>query len=256
MAFKLNADDLVAGLRHGVLWAAAACTLLLPPARVERAADAPASTLAALPQGAAGLSNGVLRQRADFGDEVPSSQARSVADWVAHSRDHHERPFAVLDKAGAKLYVFDGAATLIGASMVLLGSAIGDETLPSVRDKPLAAIRAEERTTPAGRFVSEPGRDLAGDAVVWVDYDAAVAMHRVQVIDPKERRFERLATSSVDDKRISNGCINVPWGFFDNIARPVLAGARGIVYVLPDVKPLGEVFPRFYDVLAQHRKGA
>lgn len=193
-------------------------------------------------------------RRAAFGNEVPSSQARAVADWAADSRDHDDRPFAVLDKPGAKLYVFDRAATLIGSSMVLLGSAVGDETLQSVRDKPLAAIRPEERTTPAGRFVSEPGRDLAGDAVLWVDYDAAVAMHRVQMIDPKERRFERIATPSVDDKRISNGCINVPWVFFDNIAKPVLGGARGVVYVLPDVKSLREVFPRFYDVSAQHRR--
>ena len=37
----------------------------------------------------------------------------------------------------------------------------------------------EERTTPAGRFVAERGQNLRGEDVVWIDYDAAVLMHRV-----------------------------------------------------------------------------
>jgi len=107
------------------------------------------------------------------------------------------------------------------------------------------------RTTAAGRFVSEPGRDETGDKVVWVDYDAALAMHRVKVIDPKERRFERIATDSIDDKRISNGCINVPIAFFDAVVEPALGRSRAIVYVLPEIKPLRQVFPTAYDVAAR-----
>lgn len=137
--------------------------------------------------------------------------------------------------------------------MVLLGSAIGDETLPSVRDKPLWAINAEERTTPAGRFTTEPGEDMTGQPVIWVDYDAAVAMHRVVVGKPGERRFERLASLSAKDNRISNGCINVPGAFFDSVVQPLLGDTHGVVYVLPDLKSLSEVLPTFYEVVAQAR---
>lgn len=254
--FKRSAAHVAWGIRHGLLLAIAAWALLLPPDRSEQAAVSYTSGRAASSQAAPTRTDAASGLRATFGDSIPSSQVKAVADWIADSRDHHDRPFAVLDKVGARLYVFDSAAALIGSSMVLLGSAIGDDTLASVRDKPLSAIRAEERTTPAGRFVSEAGRDLSGEAVLWVDYDAAVAIHRVHDFDPKERRFERIATSSTEDKRISNGCINVPWGFFDTIAKPVLGNARGVVYVLPDLKQLSEVFPRFYDVLAQNRKSS
>lgn len=190
---------------------------------------------------------------ADFGKQVPSRQAEAVADWVAHSGDHQGRPFAVLDKIGAKLYVFDGTAKLVASSMVLLGSAIGDETLPSVLDKPLWAIDAAERTTPAGRYKTEPGEDLTGQPVLWVDYDASVAMHRVVAGNPKERRFERLASPSAEDKRISNGCINVPVVFFNTVVEPLLGVSHGMIYVLPEVKTLSEALPNFYDVATRGR---
>ena len=231
----------------------AAAAVLLPPAGSAHLAQRPLSTLpahavvvrqAALTSATASLP----AARADFRAVQPSDPARTIADWVADSRDNKQLPFVVLDKRGARVYVFDAGARLLGSSMVLLGSAIGDDTPEGVGNKSLAEIRPEERTTPAGRFVSEPGRDDTGDDVVWVDYDAAVAMHRVKVIDPKERRFERIATPTAEDKRISNGCINVPIAFFDQIVKPTVGAGRAVVYVLPDVKPLQQVFADAYDV--------
>ena len=254
-AFKPSAVDLATGLKQGLLVGIAAGALLLASARSEPPAGAQALDQAAPYPAVTQRADSTPEQRAVFVDEVPSATTKSVADWVADSRDHDDRVFAVLDKVGARLCVFDSAAKLIGSSMVLVGSAIGDKTLPAVRDKPLSAIRSEVRTTPAGRFVSEAGHDSAGEAALWVDDDAAVAVHRVQEIDPKERRFERIATSSAEDKQISNGCVNVPWAFFEQVARPVLGASRGMVYVLPEVKPSREVVPRFCDVSVQHRKG-
>jgi len=131
--------------------------------------------------------------------------------------------------------------------LVLLGSASGDESAAGIGERPLPAIRADERTTAAGRFASEPGHDDVGATVVWVDYDAGLAMHRVKVVDPKERRFERIATDSVADKRISNGCINVPLGFFDLVVEPALGRSRSLVYILPETKPVRQVFESSYD---------
>jgi hypothetical protein len=240
--------EVLTGLKQGVLLGAAAAMLVLPPSGIARLAGftayntARASSMSETPQRA---------PRADFGALLPSADARHVADWVVGSSDNKRLPFAILDKRGARVYVFDAQARLIGSSLVLLGSAVGDDSVVGIGNRPLSQVHPTERTTAAGRFVSEPGHDETGDKVVWVDYDAALAMHRVKIVDPKERRFERLATDSIDDKRISNGCINVPIAFFDSVVEPALGQSRAIVYVLPEVKPLQLVFPDAYQLAAQ-----
>jgi hypothetical protein len=87
---------------------------------------------------------------------------------------------------------------------------------------------------------------------VWVDYDAAVSMHRVLTTNRAERRLERLATPSIADNRVSYGCINVPVSFYEQFIRPTFADDRAMIYVLPDVKPLLQVFNSAYDVASAH----
>jgi hypothetical protein len=189
---------------------------------------------------------------ADFGDASPSPEARHVADWVADSRDNANAEFIIVDKRAARVYVFDADARLRGSSPVLLGAATGDDSVPGIGTRPIADVRPEERTTPAGRFVAERGRNLQGEDVVWVDYDAAVSMHRVRATKPAERRLERLATPTVDDNRISYGCINVPVAFYEAYVSPTVVTRRAIVYVLPELKPVQQVF-NSYDVVAPRR---
>ena len=98
----------------------------------------------------------------------------------------------------------------------------------------MSEIRPEERTTPAGRFETEPGLNTKGEDIVWIDYDAAVSMHRGRATKKSERRLQRLASPTVADNRISYGCINVPAAFFDAYIKPVLGSRRGVVYVLPE----------------------
>jgi hypothetical protein len=189
---------------------------------------------------------------ADFGLESPSPDARHVADWVADSRDNADADFIIVDKRDARAYVFDTDARLRGASPVLLGAAMGDDSVPDIGLRPIQEVRPEERTTPAGRFVAERGRNLQGEDVVWVDYDAAVSMHRVRATKPSEQRLERLATPTVDDNRISYGCINVPVAFYEAYVSPTVETRRAIVYVLPEVKPVQQVFGS-YDVAPARR---
>jgi hypothetical protein len=184
---------------------------------------------------------------ADFGRERPSPDARHVADWIAGSGDNAGADFVIVDKKQARIYVFDAGARLRGATPVLLGGARGDHTVPGIGSKPIAKVRPEEKTTPAGRFLGERGRNARGEDVVWVDYDAGVSMHRVLTTNPKERRLERLATPTVQDNRISYGCINVPVLFYEAYIRPTFAARRAPVYVLPEVRTAREVFGS-YDV--------
>ena len=171
-----------------------------------------------------------------------SAQTRYLAGWVMRSRDNGGAPFVIVDKKDARLYLFDTRARLVASTAVLLGSAVGDVSIAGIGDRPIALVRPEERTTPAGRFVAERGRNARGEDVVWVDYDAAVSIHRVITENPAERRLERLASQAVSDKRISYGCINVPVAFYEAYVRPAFATRSAIVYVLPESKTIHQVF--------------
>jgi hypothetical protein len=148
----------------------------------------------------------------------------------------------VIDKRDARLYVFQADGVLLGSSPVLLGAARGDDSFPGIGDVPIAQVKPWQRTTPAGRFVTQPGLDDERHDVVWVDYGAAVAMHRVINKVRSEQRPERLATPSPKDNRISFGCINVPIPFFESMVSPVFGKHRGVAYVIPEVRSFHQVF--------------
>ena len=67
-------------------------------------------------------------------------------------------------------------------------------------------------------------------------------MHRVRATNKAERRLERLATPTPADNRISYGCINVPVKFYETYIEPLFLKNRAVVYVLPEVKSLADVF--------------
>ena len=182
-------------------------------------------------------------------DQLPRDQAVSdtvveLAGWVVATRDNHGYPFAIIDKAAAQIFVFGSDGHLRGAAPGLFGSAIGDHTVAGIAGRALRDIPAEDRTTPAGRFVGAFGRSVGGGRVLWVDYDSAVSMHPLSNDVPAERRAERLISPSPDDNRITHGCINVSPEFFERVVRPTFE-AGGVFYVLPDAAPLAETFPAF-----------
>ena len=191
-------------------------------------------------------------QRADFAKEQASRDARQLADWIVHSGDNKNTHFAIIDKKNARLFVFEANGALKGASNILLGAARGDHTVHGVGDKKLSAVSLKERTTPAGRFVASVGKNGRGEDVVWVDYDGAVSMHRV--IKTKDR-LKRIETATAKDKRVSYGCINVPAAFFDSVLNPAFTAAEGIVYVLPEIRPVREFFAGLYDVDERSARG-
>lgn len=173
--------------------------------------------------------------RADFKHEEASPDARRIAAWIMDSGDNRGTPFAIVDKIASKVFVFDARGRLRGASPALVGLASGDDSVPGIGQRKMSTIRPEERTTPAGRFVASLERSPHGEEILWVDYDAAVALHPVVVI-PSERRLERLASATPQDRRITYGCINVPVKFFKEVVSPVFRGTSGIVYVLPETR--------------------
>jgi hypothetical protein len=173
---------------------------------------------------------------------VLSRDAQTALGQVLASGDNAGAPFVVLDKRRARLWVFDAQGRPSGSTPVLLGFARGDETVPGVGEKPLAQVRPGERTTPAGRFVGEHGRNIKGEDIIWVDYDAAVSMHRVKDVHKSDRREQRLRTRSIADNRISYGCINIPKAFYEQVLLGVVGRAKPVVYVLPETRPVASIF--------------
>jgi hypothetical protein len=177
-------------------------------------------------------------------EPAPSTAAR-LAAWITASGDNEAMPFVIVDKPGASVQVFDAGGRLVGAAPALLGLAVGDDSAPGIGKRKLSAIRPEQRTTPAGRFIGRLGPAKGEGQVLWVDYGAAISLHPVVTANPKERRLQRLRSLSPEDHRISYGCINVPAKFYRDVVRKTFMGTHGVVYVLPDTRPVEEVFPTF-----------
>jgi len=196
---------------------------------------------------AGGAANALPRPalQVDFAGEPASAEAQALARWVTDTADNRGRPFAIVDKKRATVFVFGAQGRLAGAAPVLLGLAPGDHAVPGVGQKPLSRILPAERTTPAGRFNSEPGRNLSGEGVVWVDYDSGLAIHRLRPGASEPGRRQRLASAALDERRVSLGCIVVAPAFYDAVVGPTLGQRRGVVYVLPETRSLREVFGRF-----------
>lgn len=181
---------------------------------------------------------------ADFGQAAAPADVVHVANWVSYSRNARKKAFVVIDKKQAQLYVFDPNGKLRSRTPVLLGRAVGDHIAPGVGTKPLSQIAEADKTTPAGRFLAQPGRNNHGEDIIWIDYNSAVSMHRLRKVG-KEQRAERMATEDIADNRISNGCVNVPHKFYNAVLKPTVARYGAFVYVLPETKTVQQQFGSF-----------
>ena len=175
---------------------------------------------------------------------LPSDAVARVAAWVNASQDNRALPWAVIDKANAAIFLYDPAGRPLAAEPVLVGIAFGDDASPGVGSKKLSDLGPAEKTTPAGRYLAKFGLPVAGERVLWVDYATSVAIHPIpRDAAAKENRRERMLSPEPGDNRITFGCINVPRAFYSGTLRPLFRRKGGYVYVLPDTKPLEEVFP-------------
>lgn len=181
----------------------------------------------------------------DGGVRPASEIAAKVAEWVIASGDNGGLPFAIVDKVGAELVVFEADGRQVGATPALLGLARGDDSAPGIGERALASIGPDERTTPAGRFHAGYGPATGGKDVLWVDYATAVSLHEVAMGNPRERRLQRLRSPTPEDNRITYGCINVSTVFYEDVVRPLFARSDGVVYVLPESKLIEDVLPAF-----------
>ena len=152
-------SDLIAGLKQGVLIAAAALVITLPPAGL--------ATLRSPPPSAAAASAPIERsgpfRPADFGAHAAAPDVRFIADWVADSGDNHGLPYLVLDKRDARVYVFDAdcpTAGTWGAQFTRTGGDSAPEVIRVGFDVPLTSDHATAPLTasaPTPLPTSAPG---------------------------------------------------------------------------------------------------
>jgi hypothetical protein len=171
-----------------------------------------------------------------------SDDARYVEHWIRARGDDHGRPFVIVDKKAARIFVFGAGGKLVGESSTILGQSRGDVPVPGAGQKNPSDLLPNERKTPAGRFESQPGRNLHGEPVVWVDYDTGIAIHRVRPGISQMQRVSSLATDDPNNKRLSLGCVVVPEDFFWTVVIPTMGQGRGTVYVLPEDEPVQALF--------------
>jgi hypothetical protein len=70
--------------------------------------------------------------------------------------------------------------------------------------------------------------------VVWIDYDSALAIHRLRPGPSQQHRATRLASADPKARRVSAGCVVVPVAFYEAVVSPVLGRSRAVVYVMPE----------------------
>lgn len=188
------------------------------------------------------ITSAAVNAHPSAGEVAPGSAVAEVAQWVTETHDNGALPYLIIDKINAEVFAFDATGRLQSAAPALLGLARGDRSVEGVGNKEMAAIKPQERITPAGRFLASLSRDSHGKEILWVDYKNAIALHPVVKGTPQERRAERLASPTPADNRISYGCINVPAAFYENFVSPAFRQSNGIVYILPETSPASAYF--------------
>jgi len=167
--------------------------------------------------------------------ESAPQEAYELARRILGTGDHAGLPFVIVHKRAGLALVYHADGRLAGSSRVLIGLTVGDLSAAGVGERTrTGTLRRSDFTTPAGRFESEPGRNLEGEPVVWIDYDKALAIHRLRPGATRIPRALQLASVKVGDIRASAGCVVVPEDFYDRVIGPVLGRGRSMVYVMPE----------------------
>jgi hypothetical protein len=153
-----------------------------------------------------------------------------------------ERDFLMLDKAHGQIIAFqNGRPNFSGAA--LTGENPSDYLAPDAFTLSFAQQKGlKYKVTPAGRYTVSVGFDphygqtLDVNEVQGTDWD--IAVHKVWLGAPAEHRDLRLRSSSLDDKHITYGCIDVDGPTMQGLLDRVPNEDRTPIYILPQDETL------------------
>lgn len=204
-----------------------------------------ALTLSAAPASARGVASAPASADPAATAKGLTAPAAELLSWIAHTGNNAGAPYVVVDKREARVWVFDAQHRPLGSTAALLGLALGDQEVADIRQRDVTRLAKDARITPAGRFATEPGLNIQGEDVVWLDYAAGLAMHRVRPGLAQASRLKRLAEQVASAQRVSMGCVVLPVAFYEGVIRPLLGRQAGVVYVLPEHGALQAWLPRW-----------
>jgi hypothetical protein len=165
-----------------------------------------------------------------------SLQALRVAEYIAANSSSPDVNI-ILDKPTAKIYVMVGRL-LLDQSVFLMGAKVADE-FPGgsmAASYSLKIPLAEKKVTPAGKFklvktLRDPDYGTSLTFALYRDY--RLAIHRIYLGNPEEKRQQRLDSKTTKDNSISYGCVNVSNTFYDQVLDRLEINSNSYVYIIP-----------------------
>ncbi len=171
-------------------------------------------------------------------DPALSGMAAQLAAWVTLAGDNGARPFAIVDKLAAQVFVFDADGRLAGRRAGAGRSRARRRLLR--RDRRQGARRHQSRRSaprlPAASWPKLRAGQRRQDRDLGRLRRCDLVAPGGHQMNPKEHRLTRnqVVPALEVDHRISFGCINVRRrGFYEGVVLKAFAGGSAIVYILP-----------------------
>lgn len=153
------------------------------------------------------------------------------ADEWGNLREYLNNPVIIASKSDASLMVIIPRENIVYRTPALYGklkSDAFDQGVYDANDKPLPI-------TPAGVFPSKKAYStyLKSKITSFINgKNYIVAIHPVYNSNVSQYRMERLHSRTINDNRITNGCINVPGSFYTKYIEPLSDGTK--IIILPE----------------------
>ncbi len=159
-----------------------------------------------------------------------------------------DRDYILVDKDRGEIFMFQDGKPVFRDS-ALTGLSLADRLAPGALDQPFTQNpKPEEKITPAGRYTvaveDDPryGPTLAVNEIQGKDWD--IAIHKIFLGVPRERRGARLASSNGREKHITWGCVDVSGETMKHLVEAVPNEDSTPLYILPyDQTNLAAFFP-------------
>jgi hypothetical protein len=148
-----------------------------------------------------------------------------------------DQSYVLVDKAQGQIGLFQNGKPIF-VHAALTGESMADQLPPDAMSKNSAQhIGLKYKVTPAGRFTLSRGHDDALGQTLDINelqaMDWAIAIHQVWLGIRTQRRDLRLRSSNLQDKHITEGCIDVDPGTLAQLLRLLPAGGSTPIYILP-----------------------
>lgn len=146
-----------------------------------------------------------------------------------------------MDKVVVQILVFDGEGWLCGVVLGLFGLVIGDYIVFGVVGLVLCEILGWDCIMLVGCFVGGYGLLIDVGCVLWVDYEFVVFIYFIVIGVLVEKWVECFVFVLLDDNCVMYGCINVLFGFYEQIIS-IMFQWGGVFYIFLDVDLIEKIF--------------